>query len=109
MEADATSKQGWLAGRHLLDMLLAEQIGTDGPHGWEMRAANCAETGCMQEPIHVTPACESPTPTWTEAFGTRPVPVFGAKLSLRAKETDAYCARCELSMTPTTSLARTLM
>ena len=101
-------------GGGLSVMLLAKHIWIDGPgpHGWVMRAANCAATGCSQEWNKVTPepACALSTPTWTEVFGTRPVLVFGAKLSLRAKETEAYCARSTLSLSGAsrTSLASTL-
>ena len=43
--------------------------------------------------VQFAEACEEPTPTRTEAVGTRPVLVLAVKVSESAKDTAAYCAR----------------
>ena len=90
-------------------MLLAKHIRIEGPQGCAIRARNCVDMDCSQELTKDTSANETPVPTRIEVLGTKPVSVFGIKSPFRAKDTDAYCARCELSAASSTSLACTLI
>ena len=109
-------REGWReymfhghAAEDLSDMLLAKHIESEGPQGCAMRARNCVDMDSTQELTQETSAEEEPAPTMIEVLGIRPVPVFAVNSPFRAKDTDTYCARCELSAASSTSLAFTSM